>query len=250
MYPGGIRALLFQSLHPLAMAGVVEHSGYRGDPWGRLQRTSEFIAMTTFGPVESAERAIDHINRVHTIVEGHAPDGRPYAATDPHLLAWVHAAEIDSFLTAHQRYSRTPLTPAEADRYVRQAGYVAGRLGVLNPPQTVSDLQATIASYRPELETTPGALDAVDFMLHQPPLPRRSRPGFWMLVAGAAEMLPTYARELLGLRLTGRLSRFDGAFIRGVAGPAGRLGTAAVAWALADPGEVRNQPDSSAVPGA
>src|SRR5699024_5462633 len=63
MYPGGIRALLLQSLHPLAMAGVAEHSGYRGDPWGRLQRTSEFIAMTTFGPVESAEKAIDHINR-------------------------------------------------------------------------------------------------------------------------------------------------------------------------------------------
>src|SRR5690625_7663716 len=98
MYVGGIRALLLQSLHPLAMAGVGEHSGYRDDPWGRLQRTSEFIAMTTFGPIESAEKMIDKINRAHEMVVGTARDGRPYAATDPHLLSWVHVAEIDSFL--------------------------------------------------------------------------------------------------------------------------------------------------------
>src|SRR5699024_6142615 len=115
MYAGGIRALLLQSLHPLAMAGVGEHSGFRGDPWGRLQRTSEFIAMTTFGPLEQAEKILDRINRVHTTVVGTARDGRPYDATDPHLLRWVHVAEIDSFLLAHQRYARTPLTPAEAD---------------------------------------------------------------------------------------------------------------------------------------
>src|SRR5699024_355971 len=247
MYAGGIRALLLQSLHPLAMAGVAEHSGYRGDPWGRLQRTSEFIAITTFGPIDSAERAIDHINRVHGIVTGTARDGRPYSATDPPLLAWVHAAEIGSFLTAPQRYSRTPLTPAEADRYVLQAGYVAGRLGVLDAPTTVAELEATLAAYRPELETTPGALDAVQFMLHEPPLARRARPGFWLLAAGAVEMLPDYARQMLGLQLPGRLSRFDGAFFRGVAGPAGKLGTAGVAWALADPGEVRNKPGSSAL---
>ena len=115
MYPGGIRALLLQSLHPLAMAGVGEHSGYRDDPWGRLQRTSEFLAMTTFGPVDSAERMIDKINRIHEMVSGTDRQGRPYSATDPHLLEWVHVAEIDSFLTAHQRYARVPLTPGEAD---------------------------------------------------------------------------------------------------------------------------------------
>ena len=129
MYAGGIRALLLQSLHPLAMAGVGEHSGYRGDPWGRLQRTSEFIAMTTFGPIESAQRVLDRINRVHRTVVGTSADGRPYSATDPHLLKWVHVAEIDSFLVAHQRYSRTPLTPPEADTYIEQAAWAAGRLG-------------------------------------------------------------------------------------------------------------------------
>src|SRR6478672_4121908 len=92
MFPAGIRALLVQSLHPLAMAGVAGHSGYKGDPWGRLQRTSEFLATTTFGTVEAAQAQIDRVRSIHQRVRGKAPDGRPYAASDPHLLAWVHAA--------------------------------------------------------------------------------------------------------------------------------------------------------------
>ncbi len=245
MYAGGIRALLLQSLHPLAMAGVGEHSGYRDDPWGRLQRTSEFIAMTTFGPVASAEKLIDRINRVHETVSGTDRRGRPYSATDPHLLRWVHVAEIDSFLTAHQRYAGSPLTPAEADTYVDQAAYVAGRLGVVDPPRTVAELRSQLTAYRPELETTPGSLDVVRFLLHEPPLPVAARPGFWLLAAGAVEMLPDYAREMLGLRLPGRLGVLDPVALRLVAGPLGRVGTGAVAWALGDPSEPRNRADSS-----
>ena len=247
MYAGGIRALLLQSLHPLAMAGVGEHSGYRGDPWGRLQRTSEFIAMTTFGPVDSAQQVIDRINRVHSTVTGTARDGRPYSATDPHLLRWVHVAEIDSFLVAHQRYSSTPLTPAEADRYVEQAGWAGGQLGIPDPPQTVAGLESQLAAYRPELETTEGARDVARFLLAQPPLPWAARPGFWMLAAGAVELLPRYARQMLDLRLPGPLGRLDDVALRVVAGPLGRLGTGAVHWALADPEDPRNRPESSAV---
>ena len=244
MYAGGLRALLLQSLHPLAMAGVGEHSGYRGDPWGRLQRTSEFIAMTTFGPIDGAQRVVDRINKVHGTVSGTAPDGRPYDARDPHLLAWVHDAEIDSFLTAHQRYSRTPLTPEEADTYVAQTGWAAGELGVPDPPQTVAALQARLAAYRPELAVTDGARDAAAFLLREPPLPLAARPGYWMLAAGAVTMLPDYARDMLGLRVGGRL---DPLLERVALRPLGRLGTAAVGWALAEPGDVRNSPASSAV---
>src|SRR6516162_11296433 len=98
MFIGAIRALLLQSLHPLAMAAVAEHSDYRGDPWGRLQRTSHFIGVTTFGRTQDAKRAIARVRAIHQRVTGTAPDGRPYAASDPHLLAWVHVAEADSFL--------------------------------------------------------------------------------------------------------------------------------------------------------
>ncbi len=247
MYAGGIRALLLQSLHPLAMAGVGEHSGYRDDPWGRLQRTSEFLAMTTFGPTEAAERMLDTINRIHETVSGTDRRGRPYSATDPHLLRWVHVAEIESFLVAHQRYARSPLTPAEADTYVDQAAYVATRLGVPDPPRTVAQLAEQLDAYRPELETTPGALDVVRFLLREPPLPWVARPGFWMLAAGALELLPEHARDLLGLRLPAPLRPAEGLALRAVAGPLGVLGTRAVGWALTDPGELRNAAGSSAV---
>ena len=125
MFVGGMRALLLQSLHPLAMAGVAGHSGYRGDPWGRLARTSTFLATTTFATADDAQAMVDKVRSIHERVRGKAPDGRPYAASDPHLLRWVHIAEIDSFLRSHQRYGRVPLTPERADGYVADAARIA-----------------------------------------------------------------------------------------------------------------------------
>lgn len=240
MYAGGIRALLLQSLHPLAMAGVAQHSGFRGDPWGRLQRTSLYIAMTTFGPVDSAERVLARIRGVHRRVHGVTPDGRAYAADDPHLLRWVHIAEIDSFLTAHQRYARTPLSPEQADEYVAQTGWAASRLGLPDPPSTVAELTAALTAYRPEMEVTDAALDAARFVLAEPPLPWAARPGYWMLAAGAVSMLPAWAREMLDLPTSTLLDRL-------VLAPAGRAGTAVVGWALSEPDDPRNRPESSAV---
>ncbi|MDP3890622.1 oxygenase MpaB family protein, partial [Nocardioides sp.] len=98
MFVGGIRAVMLQTMHPAAMRAVAEHSGYRGDMWGRLARTSTFLAVTTFGTSDHAQRAVDTVRRIHARIEGTMPDGTPYAASDPHLLAWVHAAEVDSFL--------------------------------------------------------------------------------------------------------------------------------------------------------
>ncbi|MGH8862516.1 MAG: oxygenase MpaB family protein, partial [Jatrophihabitantaceae bacterium] len=129
MFVGGLRALLLQSLHPLAMAGVAGHSGYRSDPWGRLQRTSYFIAVTTFGASCDAEAAVGQVRAVHDRVRGRAPDGRPYSANDPHLLRWVHVAEVDSFLATYQRYGRAPLDQAGRDAYVADTAVVARALG-------------------------------------------------------------------------------------------------------------------------
>ena len=154
MFVGGLRALLFQSLHPLAMAGVAQHSDYRHDPWGRLQRTADFLAATTFGPASQAQLAVDRVHRVHRRVEGIAPSGERYAANDPHLLEWVHIAELDSFLAAHDRYGDEPLIGAERDRYVADAAVVARALGVVDPPDTEAQLRIRLAAFRPELRGT------------------------------------------------------------------------------------------------
>ncbi len=134
MFVGGIRALLLQTLHPAAMLAVAEHSGYRGDMWGRLHRTSRFLAVTTFGAADDAEQAVAVVRSIHERVTGVMPDGTTYAASDPHLLRWVHVAEIDSFLRAHRSTASDPLDQ-DRPRHLRGAdGEIAARLGVVDPP--------------------------------------------------------------------------------------------------------------------
>ena len=228
MFVAGIRALLMQSLHPLAMAGVAGHSGYQSDPWGRLQRTSTFLATTTFGTIEDAEAAIARVRRIHLRVRGTAPDGRPYAASDPHLLKWVHITEADSFLRTFQRYAGTPLTPAEADRYVAQSCVVATRLGVIDPPTTVTGLETSIESYRRELEGTPAAREAARFLLLHPPLPWSARPGYGALAGAAVALVPVWARLPLALPYLPLAER-------AIALPIGGVATTVIRWALKSP---------------
>jgi uncharacterized protein (DUF2236 family) len=199
MFVGGLRALLLQSLHPLAMAGVAEHSDYRGDPWGRLQRTSTFLAVTTFGTADDAQRAVDKVRGIHRRVKGTAADGRTYSASDPHLLEWVHIAEIDSFLLAHQLYGAKPLDRDGRDGYVADTARVAEALGVSDPPRSEAELRDRIATYRPELHGTAAARDAARFLLITPPLHLLARPPYAVLASSAVAMLPSWARMPLRL---------------------------------------------------
>ncbi|WP_228373384.1 oxygenase MpaB family protein [Demequina gelatinilytica] len=198
MYVGGVRALLLQSLHPLAMAGVAGHSGYRSDPWGRLSRTATFLAFTTFGTVDDAEETVARIRAVHERVRGRLPDGREYRASDPHLLRWVHVAEADSFLAAHTRYGARPLSPAQRDEYVAQVAQVGGRLGATDLPFSVAGLKAALDEFRPELEATREAQDAADFLLREPPVSRALRAPYATLAMGAVALLPGWASRMLG----------------------------------------------------
>lgn len=199
MYVGGLRALLLQSLHPLAMAAVAQHSDYRNDPWGRLARTSTFIAETTYARTEDAERAIAIVRAVHRHVTGTTTDGRAYRADDPHLITWVHVAEIDSFLTAHQIFGRRPLEAQTVDAYVAQTAEVARRLGGESVPTTHAELVAALEGYRPELESTPEALEAAEFLLHRPPVTGPARHGYALIGRAAVATLPRWAREPLRL---------------------------------------------------
>lgn len=230
MFVGGLRALLLQSLHPLAMAGVAGHSGYRGDPWGRLQRTSHFLAVTTFGSSDDAEAMVARIRGIHSRITGTAPDGRPYAASDPHLLRWVHLAEIDSFLRAHQRYGAEPLDADGRDGYVFDTARVARALGVIDPPVTEAELADQLQSYRPELAGTTEARTAARFMLLNPPIPYFARPAYGVLGAAAVGLLPVWAR--LPLRLP-YLPLTEAVAVRA----AGQVLTRTIRWAMAPPQE-------------
>ncbi|MEU9084056.1 oxygenase MpaB family protein [Streptomyces sp. NPDC048357] len=225
LFVGGISALLLQSLHPLAMAAVARHSAYREDPWGRLQSISTFLAFTTFGTADDAQRAVDRVIAVHRTVRGRAPGGEPYAATDPALLAWVHDAELSCFLRSHQQYGACPLSGPDQDAYVAGMALVGAALGVTDPPRTVAELAARIEEHRPRLRGTPEAREAARFILRHPPLPWALRLPYAALAAGAVVLLPDWARAELGLPRRLPLERW---WVR----PAARAAVRLVRWSL------------------
>ncbi|MEU3948798.1 oxygenase MpaB family protein [Streptomyces sp. NPDC029526] len=232
MFIGGLAALLHQSLHPLAMAAVAGHSGFRGDPWGRLQRTSTFLAVTTYGTADSAQSAVDRVRAVHATVRGTAADGRAYRADDPRLLAWVHLAEVDAFLRAHQRYGARPLDAAGCDAYVADMARIATALGVPDPPVSRAGLAARLADYRPELRATPEARATARFLLLNPPVPFLARLPYGVLAANAVSLLPLWASRELGVP---RIPPAEGVCVR----PLGTAVTAGIRWALAPTREGR-----------
>ena len=234
MFIGGIRAILLQTMHPAAMQAVADHSGFRGDMWGRLARTSTFLAVTTFGTAEHAEQSVGAVRRIHGRVTGTMPDGTPYTASDPHLLAWVHAAEVDSFLLAHQTYGARPLDEAGCDAYVAQSAVVAAKLGVIDPPTTVAQLREVLDDFRPELRATDEARSAVRFLILHPDLPLAARPAYGVLMAAGIALMPRWTR--LPLRLP-----WLPVSERTVVKALGTLATGTIRWAMS-PGveEVRD----------
>ncbi|MDA8291800.1 MAG: oxygenase MpaB family protein [Actinomycetota bacterium] len=197
---GGVSSLMLQTLHPLAMAGVAGHSRYRDDPFGRLQRTAAFVAGTTFGGRPVVDRLVAHVRATHLAVRGVAPDGRPYSASDPDLLTWVHTAEVWSFLRSYQRYGPRPLLRSEKDRYLAEVAEVARLLGARDVPCSVDDVREYLRSVRPELAATDDAIDAVAFLRR----PLGTRPAdaaaHRVVAAAAVDLLPTFARRALRLR--------------------------------------------------
>ncbi|WP_329406350.1 DUF2236 domain-containing protein [Streptomyces sp. NBC_00704] len=232
MFIGGLSALLLQSLHPLAMAAVAGHSGFRGDPWGRLQRTSTFLAVTTYGTAEDAQRAVDHVRGIHERIRGTTAEGVPYHAADPRLLGWVHAAETDSFLRAHERFGAAPLDADGYDAYVADTARVAEALGVTDPPRDRHELAERLSAYRPELRATPEARSTARFLLLRPPVPLAVRPLYGGLAANAVALLPPWARGMLWLP---RVPLVEGLAVR----PAGQVLTRAIRWVMTPPGRAR-----------
>ncbi len=199
MVVGGLAALLLQTLHPLAMAGVADHSNYQEDAMGRLRRTANFVGATTFGTVDQAARAIEDVREVHRRVHGRAPDGRRYSANDPELLTWVHVAEMSSFLAAAERYGPHRFRADERDRYLQETGVVARSLGARWVPETMDEVEAYFKRIRPELYAGPQAIEARDFLLRGVARKPNDRVVYAGIVAAALTVVPRWARDELGI---------------------------------------------------
>ena len=196
----GLRALMIQALHPLAMAGVDQHSDWRADPVGRLAATSAYLATITFAKRGTAERAAQHVRRIHKQVTGHDPQtGREYAASDPDLLLWVHAALVDSNIAARELFG-TRLAPQDADRYVEEMVIAAELVGV--PAAMVPDSQPALAAYvesmRSQLRCTQAARESTAYLLDPPGLDPEVAE-IWQDIREATLLsLPEWAREEYG----------------------------------------------------
>ena len=199
MLVGGLRALLVQALEPRAMAGVDQHSRYRADPWGRLQRTTEFVYRTTYGDRVTAEDACERVRKVHERIKGVDPTtGRWYTATDPDLLLWIHAVEVHSFIAAYRAYAGR-LDDEDADRYVSEMVRVAElvELPVGLAPRSLGELREYLWSVD-GLQITPAAREGMRTIFF-PPMPLTLRPLWAIPALATVAILPRVARDLYGL---------------------------------------------------
>lgn len=199
MMTGGVRALLLQMLHPHALQGVLDHSNFREDMHGRLQRTARFIAVTTFAHRDEAMKAIARVNRIHAQVGGTLPDGTPYQATNPRTLAWVHVTEAQSFLAGYLRHVRPDMPGCEQDEYYRQFAVIARMLGADPVPETRAEAERIFRDLRHDLSPSPEAREVAQLVLSQRP---KGTPVAVqsMLTADAVTMLPDWARTMLKLQ--------------------------------------------------
>jgi uncharacterized protein (DUF2236 family) len=199
MLVGAMRALLVQALEPRAMAGVVQHSEYKVNPWGRLNRTIRFVLHTTYGDTPTAESACAVIRSIHDRVHGVDPvTGRAYSANDPDLLLWIHAVEVHSAVFAYRSYAGR-LSDEDANRYVDEMVRVAELLGMPGDiaPRTMGELREYLRAVE-GLQATPGARESMRLIMY-PPMPFPLRP-LWVLPASAAvASLPRFARRMYGL---------------------------------------------------
>jgi uncharacterized protein (DUF2236 family) len=196
----GMRALLMQTLHPGAMAGVHDHSRYREDPLGRLNGTVRWVLTTSFGTREQAEQACAFVGRLHVKVKGHYSSGDEqvaYSANDPTLLSWVHVAFADSFLRCHETWGHG--IPDGADRYVDEWARAGELMGVANSPRCEAELRSQLAAFGPQLRSDQLVLDAVRF-IRKPPLGGTTGFGYRVIFAGAVSTIPREYRRMLGVR--------------------------------------------------
>jgi uncharacterized protein (DUF2236 family) len=196
MLIGGIASLLLQMLHPRVLAGVWDHSGFREDMHGRLRGTARFIATTTYADAALADAIIAKVNAIHAKVEGVLPDGTPYSALEPELLAWVHVTETWSFLSSWVRYGEPNMTAADQDAYFAEMVRVAERLGTDPIPRSRAEAEALIARMRPQLKVDERTREVSRLVLNQNvggaavAVPSR------VLMAAAVDLLPDWARRM------------------------------------------------------
>lgn len=238
------RAILLQFAHPLVAAGVADYSRFhtaRGGYLTRARRTVGAMLSLTFGPPDEAACVLDRINGIHAHVHGalrepvgRFPAGTPYTATDPELLAWVHATLLDSILIAYETFVG-PLTAEEKNQYCVEASAMTTRLGVpaRRLPMTAAALDAEmLAMYASgDLCVGPAARELSAALL-APPIGLAS-PAFSLVRVLTTGLLPPDVRQAYGFDWTAARDRQWHRLARLVRGLRGVLPSIVCEWRAA-----------------
>jgi uncharacterized protein (DUF2236 family) len=202
MMVGGIASLLLQMLHPSVLAGVWDHSNFRADMHGRLRRTARFIATTTYGQRQAAEAFIGRVRAIHDGVTGILPDGTPYRANDPALLAWVHVTETSSFLAAWIRYAEPLMSVADQDRYFAEMATIGQLMGAAPLPHSRQQARNMIDAMRPDLRADDRTTEVARLIVGRRGLGAPNDIPRMLAVQAAIDLLPGWARMLHGLAIS------------------------------------------------
>nr|WP_220789931.1 oxygenase MpaB family protein [Gluconacetobacter tumulisoli] len=198
MMAGGIAALLLQMLHPAVLAGVWDHSRFRDDMHGRLRRTARFVAQTTYGQRDDALAAIARVRRIHDRVSGLLPDGTPYRANDPSLLAWVHLTETTSFLAGWRRFAEPLMPEHERNQYFDGMARIGTALGAAPVPHTEHAAYRQMAAMRGALGVDARTREICEILLTGPPAFPGGRHAVGLMTRAGIDLLPPWARQMHG----------------------------------------------------
>jgi uncharacterized protein (DUF2236 family) len=222
LFVGGVAAVVLELAEPAVRAGVWEHSSFRKNPIGRLQRTAIAAMVTVYGARSIAESTIADIARLHSKIAGRTASGTLYSAADPRLLSWVQATAAYGFAQAYSRYV-DPLSATEFDALYREGAPAARLYGALDAPTSAAGLTALFDSMRDGLEASPVIFEFLKIMHDAPLLPR---PLLWMqrmLVRAAVEIIPERLRERLALGRAHGLRPWEFGMVRTAGALAGRI---------------------------
>jgi uncharacterized protein (DUF2236 family) len=203
LFVGGVTAVILELAEPRVRSGVWDHTTFRSDPLGRMERTGLAAMVTVYGARSTAEKMIAGVRRMHERVRGTTKDGVAYHANDPELLDWVQATATFGFLEAYRAFVR-PLSDAERDSFYADGVEAARLYGAVGAPSSRARLEAQFAAMTPKLERSEIVFEFLDIMQRTPILPGPLRPVQWMMVRAGVEVVPARVREILGLD-----ARFD-----------------------------------------
>jgi uncharacterized protein (DUF2236 family) len=203
---GGVRALLMQAAYPAALAGVAQHSQYDTDPLGRLERTTRWLTITSFGSTEAIEREASRVRALHKKVSGSYQDNHiehKYSAEQERHLLWVHCAFTDSFLTAYREVSLPG--SVRVDNYVKEWSKSAEPLGLLNAPKGDAELVNVLDDFlNKEIRPISMTPEIVKFLVN-PPFSRFAMPFYRILCNAAISTMDPRVLAVLGLSSKSRI---------------------------------------------